>query len=145
MRLHIKYQKLQKSHCELKKRCRQQEAQIDPYVKVYVRYQGRKIEKLKWKSSVKRRTLLPIFNESFQFELTSMNISEVSLEIVMMDWDRFSKNDVVGVVYVGEEVEEEMGRVHWEEVVCTPNQAVSRWHSIRPLCPDAKRPRSATL
>ena len=36
----------------------------DPYVKVYILHKGKKHDK--WKSTIKRNTLLPIFNEPFQ-------------------------------------------------------------------------------
>ena len=55
----------------------------------------------KWKTEVKKNTLVPIYNESFQFDVSGLNIRNVSLEIWVMDYDRFSRNDKMGVVYVG--------------------------------------------
>ena len=102
----------------------------DPYVKVYILHKGKKHDK--WKSTVKRNTLLPIFNEPFQFEISNLNVLDLSLEIVVMDYDRFSSDDVVGQVLVGPNAKEEMGRTHWEELISNPNQPISRWHAIYP-------------
>lgn len=103
----------------------------DPYAKVFMFYQGKR--QYKWKSSVKRNTLMPIFNETFQFDIFTMDISEISLEIVLMDYDRFSRDDIIGVIRVGATASEEVGRAHWEEVVSSPNHPVSRWHAITTL------------
>ena len=55
-----------------------------------------------------------------------------------MDYDRFSKDEIVGVVRVGSHVEEEAGRLHWEEVISSPDQSVSRWHTIMPVSEKVK-------
>ena len=41
----------------------------DPYVKVYMMYNGQKLAKKK--THVKKRTLTPVYNESFVFDLPS--------------------------------------------------------------------------
>lgn len=88
---------------------------------------------------MKRNTLIPIFNESFQFDLSEMDVKEVALEVLMMDYDRFSRNDVVGVVYIGEQVPHDTGRQHWEQIMSQPNTSISNWHSILPLTPQIER------
>ena len=60
----------------------------DPYVKVYLLYRGKRVSK--WKSSVKKNTLVATFNEPFQFSIESKDINDVKLEFVIMDYDRFS-------------------------------------------------------
>ena len=51
----------------------------DPYIKIHFIYKGKR--KKKWKSTVKKNTLTPIFNESFLFEMSrGMNISDVHLK-----------------------------------------------------------------
>ena len=107
----------------------------DPYVKVYILHKDKKHDK--WKSTVKRNTLLPIFNEPFQFDISNLNVLDLSLEFVVMDYDRFSKDDVVGQVLVGPNAKEEMGQTHWEELISNPNQPISRWHAIYPASEDS--------
>ena len=109
----------------------------DPYVKIWLLKKGRRNQK--WKSKVKRNTLIPVFNESFQFDLSEMNVKEVAMEILMMDYDRFSRNDVVGVVYIGEQVPHDTGRQHWEQLLSQPNTSISSWHSIQPVTSETGR------
>ena len=72
---------------------------IDPYVKVYMLHRHRRLDK--WKSTTRRNTLAPVFNEPFEFDITGMDVRDICLEIFVMDHDRFRKNDVIGIVYVG--------------------------------------------
>ena len=58
----------------------------DPYVKINLFYQGQRQDK--WKSSVKRNTLSPVFNEPFSFYVGKLTPAKVLLEIVVMDHDR---------------------------------------------------------
>ena len=102
----------------------------DPYVKVYLVYQGRQVEK--WKSCVKKNTLVATFNEPFQFDLENKDINHVELEIVILDYNRFSRNDLMGTVQLGANARQHSGYSHWTDVVTTPWQRISRWHSIEP-------------
>ena len=88
---------------------------LDPYVKIYLIHKGKR--HTKWKMSVKKNTLLPVFNEAFKFDISNMEIKDVSLEVHVMDYDRFSRNDVVGVVHIGESVDHKSGREHWTEMI----------------------------
>ena len=101
---------------------------LDPYVKIYLMCEGRRLAK--WKTCVKRNTLLPIFNEKFMFNVSTMDLKDIVLEVKVMDYDRFSRNDLMGVVLIGENVQQETGRVHWAEMISSVNQAVSHWHPI---------------
>jgi len=82
----------------------------DPYVKVYLTYNGQRIAKKK--THIKKRTLNPVFNESFIFDLpttdpamspgggggtgtSSSLLAGVSLDLVVLDWDQMTKNEVV--------------------------------------------------
>lgn len=102
----------------------------DPYVKVHVIHKGKKVHS--WRSSVRKNTLTPIFNEQFQFNLTNMELASIQLNFIVMDYDRFSRDDFMGVVKIGGVVSEETGRTHWEEMMSAPNLAISRWHPIAP-------------
>merc|ERR1711936_566725 len=69
----------------------------DPYVKIYLLYNGQRIAKKK--THVKKRTLNPVFNESFVFELPKTqdsSLNSIQLEFIMLDWDRVTKNEVIG-------------------------------------------------
>lgn len=66
----------------------------DPYVKMYLLYNGQRIAKKK--THVKKRTLNPVFNESFVFEIPAgaEGLDNVNLEFLLLDWDRVTKNEV---------------------------------------------------
>lgn len=92
----------------------------DPYVKIYLMFNGQRIARKK--THVKKRTLSPVFNESFAFDIPTVEVSilrlenksrksktstgsfasqgtgasleGVSLELMLLDWDRVTKNEV---------------------------------------------------
>lgn len=66
----------------------------DPYVKIYLLYDQQRIAKKK--THVKKRTLSPVFNESFVFDIPNGadGLNNVSLEFMLLDWDRVTKNEV---------------------------------------------------
>lgn len=64
----------------------------DPYVKIYLLYNGQRIAKKK--THVKKRTLSPVFNESFVFDIPAGGEALASLEFLLLDWDRVTKNEV---------------------------------------------------
>ena len=66
----------------------------DPYVKIYLVNNGQRVAKKK--THVKKRTLNPVFNESFVFDLpvNALNLENISLEFLVLDWDRVTKNEV---------------------------------------------------
>ena len=86
----------------------------------------------KWKSVVKKNTLAPTFNEQFQIPIHNMDLDQMRMDFIVMDYDRFSSDDTVGKVLIGPSVRTETGRAHWEEMVGAPYQPVSRWHTIVP-------------
>ena len=51
----------------------------------------------KKKTHVKKRTLNPVFNESFVFDLPAgaTTLDNISLEFLVLDWDRVTKNEVI--------------------------------------------------
>ena len=67
---------------------------LDPYVKIYLLHKEQRISKKK--THVKKRTLNPVFNESFVFDLprTDNGLGDIQLEFALLDWDRVTKNEV---------------------------------------------------
>lgn len=58
----------------------------DPYVKVYLLCQNKRIKKKK--TSVKKSTLCPVYNEALVFDVPSENIEDVSMIVKVIDYDR---------------------------------------------------------
>ncbi|XP_003386572.1 PREDICTED: synaptotagmin-10-like [Amphimedon queenslandica] len=100
----------------------------DPYVKIYLLHKGTR--QAKWKSTIKKKTLVPIYNEQFQFDVTDMNISFILLEVSVMDYDRLGRNDLMGFFTLGEGANHPSGRQHWQEMVSHPRNPISRWHAL---------------
>lgn len=58
----------------------------DPYVKVSLICDGRRLKKRK--TTTKKNTLNPVYNEAIIFDIPPENVEQVSLSITVMDYDR---------------------------------------------------------
>lgn len=105
----------------------------DPFVKLYLLHKGKR--QRKWKTTVKKNTLVAVFNESFQLDLGKMNLKDISLDFVVMDYDRFKRDNKIGIITIGEQSAHESGRNHWADMLSSPGHTVSQWHSIMPFSP----------
>lgn len=105
----------------------------DPYVKIYLLYNGQRIAKKK--THVKKRTLSPVFNESFAFDIpttegSGANLEGVSLELMLLDWDRVTKNEVIGRLELGGPRCIGTALNHWKEVCNSPRRQIAEWHKL---------------
>merc|ERR1712172_120920 len=103
----------------------------DPYVKIYLMYNDQRISKKK--THVKKRTLNPVFNESFVFDLprTDNGLAEVQLEFALLDWDRVTKNEVIGRLNLGGPKCEGLALHHWKEIQASPRRQIAEWHKLK--------------
>uniref|UniRef100_A0A672QER8 Synaptotagmin IXb n=1 Tax=Sinocyclocheilus grahami TaxID=75366 RepID=A0A672QER8_SINGR len=99
----------------------------DPYVKVSLMCDGRRLKKRK--TSTKRNTLNPVYNEAIVFDVPPENIDQISLLIAVMDYDRIGHNEVIGVCHVGNRAQS-LGRDHWNEMLTYPRKPIARWHLL---------------
>jgi len=104
----------------------------DPYVKIYLLFNNQRIAKKK--THVKKRTLNPVFNESFVFDLpkTEDGLKNVELEFMLLDWDRVTKNEVIGRLDLGGENCEGAALHHWQEIQNSPRRQIAEWHKLKP-------------
>ncbi|KAK3526573.1 hypothetical protein QTP70_030716 [Hemibagrus guttatus] len=79
----------------------------DPYVKVYIHPNKSKT----FETKVFRKTLSPVFNEQFKYQISQKDLSESTLVIQVYDFNRFSKHDVIG------ELRLELSAVDWNHVI----------------------------
>ncbi|CAD6229087.1 GSCOCG00012077001-RA-CDS [Cotesia congregata] len=102
----------------------------DPYVKIYLLYNSQRIAKKK--THTKKRTLHPVFNESFVFEIPNGidGLGNISLEFLLLDWDRVTKNEVIGRVELGGQKCEGTALIHWNEVCSSPRRQIADWHKL---------------
>ena len=58
----------------------------DPYVKVSLMCEGKRIKKKK--TTVKKSTLNPVYNEAMVFDVPQENVEDIYLAIKVIDYDR---------------------------------------------------------
>ena len=106
----------------------------DPYVKIWLYFGNTKVEKKK--TNIKMRSLNPVYNESFIFEIPWEKIREASLEVTVMDFDKVGRNEMIGKVILGCR-SGPMETRHWNDMVAKPRQQVAQWHLLKdwPSCP----------
>ncbi|KAJ1526091.1 hypothetical protein ONE63_009256 [Megalurothrips usitatus] len=105
----------------------------DPYVKVYLLCQGRRIKKRK--TTVKRSSLAPVYNEALVFDVPATNIEDVSLVVKVIDYDRIGHNELmgccgIGPCFIGP------GRDHWQEMLDNPRKPVAQWYTLMEAVPE---------
>lgn len=100
----------------------------DPYVKIWLHFGGTKIEKKK--TSIKMRSLNPVYNESFIFEIPWEKIREAMLEVSVMDFDKLGRNELIGKVILGSR-SGPMETRHWNDMISKPRQQVAQWHLLK--------------
>ncbi|KAK6169956.1 hypothetical protein SNE40_018470 [Patella caerulea] len=100
----------------------------DPYVKIWLSFGQNRVEKKK--TTIKKRTLNPVFNESFIFDIPWEKLREASLEVTCMDFDKVGRNELIGKVILGGR-SGPMETRHWNDMVSKPRQQVAQWHLLK--------------
>lgn len=105
----------------------------DPYVKINLMQNGKRLKKKK--TTVKKNTLSPYYNESFSFEVPFEQIQKVSVVITVLDYDQVGSNDPIGKVIVGCGASGQELR-HWSDMLAAPRRPIANWHSLLPADDD---------
>ncbi|XP_067676120.1 synaptotagmin-7-like isoform X2 [Haliotis asinina] len=100
----------------------------DPYVKIWLMQGGTKVEKKK--TIIKKRSLNPVYNESFIFDIPWEKMRETCLEVSVMDFDKVGRNELIGKVILGAH-SGPMETRHWNDMVSKPRQQVAQWHLLK--------------
>ncbi|CAL1594665.1 unnamed protein product [Knipowitschia caucasica] len=100
----------------------------DPFVKVYLLQDGRKISKKK--TSTKRDDTNPIFNEAMIFSVPSLVLQELSLRVTVAEATEDGRGENLGHVIIGPEASG-IGITHWNQMLATLRKPVSMWHPLR--------------
>ncbi|CAK5023548.1 unnamed protein product [Meloidogyne enterolobii] len=101
----------------------------DPYVKIYLMAQNKRLEKKK--TTIKMKTLNPYYNESFSYEVSPEKLQRVHLHIIVSDYDRVGSNERIGHVIIGNNASG-VGLKHWHDMIATPRRSVAAWHALQP-------------
>ncbi|XP_065511424.1 synaptotagmin-3 [Caloenas nicobarica] len=99
----------------------------DPYVKASLMAEGRRLKKRK--TSIKKNTLNPSYNEALVFDLPQDSVRLVGLTIAVVDYDCIGHNEVIGLCRVGRGAEPP-GRAHWERMLANPRKPIEQWHPL---------------
>ncbi|XP_057693877.1 synaptotagmin-B-like isoform X3 [Corythoichthys intestinalis] len=99
----------------------------DPYVKVQLALDKRKWKKKK--STIKKNTLNPYYNEAFTFKVTLEQIRRVNLVISVWDHDPMTPNDPTGKIFLGCDAQGNQLR-HWADMLANPRRPVAQWHTL---------------
>ncbi|XP_075890519.1 synaptotagmin-1-like [Nelusetta ayraudi] len=99
----------------------------DPYVKIVLQQNGKRIKKKK--TTVKKNTLNPYFNESFSFEVPFEQIQKVQVVITVYDYDKLGSNDPIGGTFMGYGATG-VGLRHWSDMLANPRRPVAQWHTL---------------
>uniref|UniRef100_A0A3Q0RR19 Double C2-like domains, gamma n=1 Tax=Amphilophus citrinellus TaxID=61819 RepID=A0A3Q0RR19_AMPCI len=99
----------------------------DPFVKIVLQPDMGK--KSKYKTSVKKKTLNPEFNEEFSYEVSLDQLAKKTLEITVWDYDLGMSNDFIGGVELGINASGQRLR-HWFECLKNKGKKVEYWHTL---------------
>ncbi|KAF7670340.1 hypothetical protein LDENG_00018750 [Lucifuga dentata] len=101
----------------------------DPYVKIHLMQNGKRLKKKK--TTIKKNTLNPYYNESFSFEVPCEQIEKVQIAATVLDYDKIGKNDAIGKLLLGANSTGTELR-HWSDMLANPRRPIAQWHSLKP-------------
>lgn len=124
---------------------------LDPYVKIALMQNGKRLKKKK--TSIKKCTLNPYYNESFTFEVPFeqiqvfskliiknksttfltfffINSQKVQLMVTVVDYDRIGTSDPIGKVILGCNASGTELR-HWSDMLASPRRPIAQWHTLK--------------
>jgi len=103
----------------------------DPYVKIALMQNGKRLRKKK--TSIKKCTLNPYYNESFSFIIPFEHVQKVHLLVTVVDYDRVGASEPIGKVLLGSEGVKGAELRHWSEMLANPRRPVAQWHTLKAL------------
>ncbi|XP_062262913.1 synaptotagmin-2-like isoform X1 [Platichthys flesus] len=101
----------------------------DPYVKIQLLQGGKRLKKKK--TTVKKNTLNPYYNESFSFEIPLEQMQKILVAVTVFDYDKIGKNDAIGKVFMGSKATS-LGLKHWSDMLTNPRRPIAQWHPLQP-------------
>ncbi|CAF0932846.1 unnamed protein product [Rotaria sp. Silwood1] len=100
----------------------------DPYVKLLLMMNEKRLKKKK--TSIKKCTLNPYYNESFTFDVSFEEIQKVKLVILVVDYDRIGTSEPIGKVVLGCRATGSELR-HWSDMIASPRRPIAQWHALK--------------
>ncbi|XP_078000610.1 synaptotagmin-6-like [Glandiceps talaboti] len=100
----------------------------DPYVKISLMCQGKRLKKKK--TTVKKNTLNPVYNEAIVFDVPPEHMDMITLLIAVVDYDRVGHSELIGVCEVGPN-SPGLGGDHWNDMITQPRRPIAQWHQLQ--------------
>ncbi|XP_033098526.1 synaptotagmin-12-like [Anneissia japonica] len=105
-----------------------QKETADPFVKVYLLQDGKKISKKR--TSVKRSESCPIYNEAMIFSAPASLLEALTIRITVAENILSSKAPSVGHVLIGPS-SGGAALVHWQQMMSSPRKPIAMWHPLQ--------------
>ena len=83
------------------------------------------------KTSTKKGTIDPVFNESFAFNVTMEQLQEATLVVTVWNHNSKSKDDFVGRILMGRQSTGPYEVTHWNKMLQCQRSSVAQWHTLR--------------
>lgn len=105
----------------------------DPYVKLaLMSADGKRLKKKK--TSIKKCTLNPHYNESFSFEIPFELVQEVQLVVTVVDYDRIGTSEPIGKIALGcQRTSGDSELRHWLDMLASPRRPIAQWHTLKDI------------
>ncbi|XP_053518902.1 double C2-like domain-containing protein gamma isoform X1 [Artibeus jamaicensis] len=99
----------------------------DPFVRLFLHPNVGK--KSKYKTSVRKKTLNPEFNEEFLYEGPRQELAQKTLLVSVWDYDLGTADDFIGGVQLSGQASGECQR-HWRECLGRSDRRLELWHPL---------------
>lgn len=81
---------------------------------------------------MKKRTLSPVFNESFVFDIPAEEgLDNLQLQFLVYDHDRVTRNELIGKVDIGTKTGISSTEKHWHDIIKSPRRQIAEWHKLK--------------
>lgn len=89
--------------------------------------EGKKIKRKK--TSVKRGTTSPVWNEALSFNIPAELLPKVSIEVCVLDHDLIGHGQMVGRCILGPEADG-IERKHWDDMMQNHRKSLAMWQNL---------------
>ncbi|KAK3583038.1 hypothetical protein CHS0354_005684 [Potamilus streckersoni] len=100
----------------------------DPYVKVTLVLMEKPVKTKK--TTCKKNTLDPVFNESISFNITPQQLEHTSVVVTVWDYNSKSRDDFVGRIVLGKYGTGLSEATHWSKMLQSQRSHVAQWHTL---------------
>ena len=87
---------------------------------------------IKKRSTIKRTTQCPVYNECFTFHIPDNDIENIYFDIILFDYDHHIKHEPIGYILIGNNTDEV--NQHWNDVCHRQiTKQIAHWYQLKPF------------